>query len=133
MGRFQLKPHDLWHDGTIARVLAEFRDGLPMGEAGLRDTLSTNVESRLEDLNEGLEFISAETHVAADRAAALAESQRFTLAEIKRSPPYRGTPPRLDEPTTIQQLDVFESTPAVFESTPARIRNSSDSLAGFRI
>lgn len=126
MSRFQQKPIDLWHEGTMATVLAQFRDGLPIGESGLRETLATNLESRLEDLSEGLEFISTETHVAVDRAAALAESQRFTLAEIKRSAPYRGTPPKLDEPVSLSHLDSMESIPGC-------IRNSSDSLAGFRI
>ncbi|MGB5097003.1 MAG: hypothetical protein WBN82_03735 [Porticoccaceae bacterium] len=126
VSRFELKPIDLCHEGAIPTVLAEFRNDLPIGENSIRETLGTNLESRLEDLSEGLEYISTETHVAIDRAAALAESQRFTLAETKKSAPYRRTPPKLNEPVSLSQLDWIESIPGC-------IRNSSDALAGFRI
>lgn len=125
MNRFQLKPHDLFHEKTMATVVAQFRQGLPIGEVALRDTLASNIKSRLEDLNKVLDFISTETRVASDRAAALVQAQEFTIANIKRYSPYRGTPPRLEEPVSINRLDAIESV-------PGQVRTSSDTFAGFR-
>lgn len=122
--RFKLKPHDLWSEKSMATVLAAFRHGIPIDAASLRETLAENLESRLEDLTEALELISAETRVAQDRAAALAESQKFTLAELKKSPPYRNVPQRLDDPVSVQQVHMLQSV-------PDRIRNSADPLMGF--
>ncbi len=124
--RFKLKVHDLWNDRTMAALLATFRDGIPIGDAGLRETLTKNLESRLEDLNERLEFISTETRVAADCEGALAESQRFALAEIKRSAPYRGAPSGIDEPVSGRQIEGLGHV-------PDRIKRSADSLTGFEI
>lgn len=124
--RFNLKTLDLWNEETLATVLAQLRHGVPIGDASLRNTLAMNLESRLEDLTEGLDFISTETRVAVDHEAALAESQKFVLAEGKRSAPYRGNPPRLDEPVSIRNLDLLKCI-------PERIRNSADSFIGFEI
>jgi hypothetical protein len=123
--KFGLTPGALWDKTTTSSVLASLREGIPIDDATIGETFAQNIEDRIEALEEGLGFISTETHVAPSASEALAASQKFSLDEQKRAQPYRSGPPSLDAPVSIQLIEQIRSV-------PRQVREATDALAAFQ-
>jgi hypothetical protein len=124
--RFDVTPHHLWDDKRLASLVSVFRDGLPIDDSSIRDTLAENLERRISDVDDALDFISGESRVDVDRSGALRDAQKYALEKIKVEPPYKNLPKNLDAPLSLDHLQELKSF-------PDRIRSASDSLAGFEI
>lgn len=123
--RFEMKPSDLWNQENLAKILDVFREGLPITGLSLLQTLAENLESRLIDVYEALDFIAETSRFKKlDRATALTEAQKYTLQDLKERPPYESVPKELDKPVSLEDLKQLDTVPEV-------VRNSSDPLIGF--
>jgi len=125
-GSFNIKAHDLWSDEGMAEVLSQIRTGVSLSEIDQRNVLAENLRSRLKDLISNLDYISENTRIALDRAAALIASQKFILSEINNTVPYYGVPPDLDKPASLDQLELIKLV-------PERILAASNSVLAFEI
>jgi hypothetical protein len=124
--RFGVKPIHLFGDETLASVVAVLREAPTVSKSAILETLAGNLEHRLADVDDALDFICRANRVEMDRRMALRDAQEYTLNEMNDEPPYRSVPRRLDEQLSIEQLRELTSV-------PDRIRSASDSVASFEV
>lgn len=122
--RFHRRPIDFLEDAVLARIVAEFREGLPLDSDSIREILAANLKRRLEDLRERLDFISSECRLARDHDSALTEAQKFTVTRLAESQPYPTIPPNMGAPVSAGELERIELVPSA-------LHNSSSSIAAF--
>lgn len=123
--RFGVNPTDLFYNyQLIMDILADLREGLPIGDISMREVLAEHLEYRIEDVIEGLDFISKTLRI--DRATALTRAQEFTLAYLEQEQPYENVPRNLDHPVSLGSLEALRET-------ARRIRRVDDYVTAFKI
>jgi hypothetical protein len=122
--RFGLQPAHLWDDERLASLVSAFRDDPPINASSICETLADNLESRIVEVNEGLDLICGQSRM--DRGKALCCAQEFALEEIKDEPPYRSVPRDLKQLLSLEQLSELASF-------PNRIRAATNPVQGFEV
>lgn len=116
--RFGLRPHDLWDDAKMVSLISAFRGGLAIADSSIGGTLALNLECRIIEVNEALDFICGESRDHVDRGKALAYAQGFALEEIKNEPPYRSVPRDVSRPLSLEHLSELVLFPNLIRAAP---------------
>ncbi|MEW6229953.1 MAG: hypothetical protein AB1700_18000 [Bacillota bacterium] len=122
--RFTIVPQALVNNERLEEIAAELREGVPIDEGSLRETLARNLDVRLSEEFKQLDFIAS--FIKMNPADALLEAQRFALEELKQSPPYHTAPKRLDEAVSVAQLHGMQAV-------SGRVRAARNSVEAFRL
>lgn len=119
--RFDLDPSQLWTDTTLSRVLSEIRNAAKLTDQSISTALAENLEERIADLDEAIDFILTETDQFKTPVAAMKAAQSYTLDALKRETPYPPPPRSIEQPIDGSEIDRIRGVPTTILSSTDRM------------
>lgn len=97
-----------FNEDMFPKILENLRTGFLANENSLQKILIENLEQRVKEVLKNLHFISVDCGISSDQVSALSKAKRFTIANLKKFPPYEPIPPNLEKRLTFTKIKSVE-------------------------